>query len=429
MVFRSFSKLHPNGPVPHQISPPNSRFINPVRAFLAFTYLSKSHAWRGSPSWHRRPPLLAGASQPKNVPFQPCGRRVSPIQAASFHLQSGDGECLPATQLYLSVFTCLTVSLDLPSDAGASSPARHAYLFHPMAGEAYPSRPRVFSSGRMLARASWPHNLPFCLYLSNTASLDLPLDAGASSPARQPYLSNLLLDEAYPSDTAILKPQLDVGESLRDRQLSFSILRPARPTQPRCRLTARPSDPLNFAFLSKPIRLGEPRSPDERRQEHSQPDNLIFSSPRSTRLTRPTRRFWNHSRTSARASQPDNLTFPSPELGKVYPSDTAIAEATVGRRREPPSQTITSTPASGMSAKHPDQNFTFPSSPIRHSESWSPVGRWREHSRPDNLAFSSPTLATLTRPTQRVLCPRWASARASQRDDLPLPTWQTRLTR
>ncbi len=239
MVFRSFSKLHPNGPVPHQISPPNSRFINPVQAFLAFTYLSKSHAWRGSPSWYRGPPLLAGASQPKNLPFQPCGRRVSPIQTASFHLQSGDGECLPATQLYLSAFTCLTVSLDLPSDAGASSPARHPYLFHPTAGEAYPSRPQVFSSGRMLARASWPHNLLFCLYLSNTASLDLPLDAGASSLARQtlPFkpvaqrglpirhgdsetsrtsarasgtnsltFSNLLLDQAYPSDTAILKP-------------------------------------------------------------------------------------------------------------------------------------------------------------------------------------------------------------------------------
>ncbi len=123
MVFRSFSKLHPNGPVPHQISPPNSRFINPVRAFLAFIYLSKSHAWRGSPFWHREPPLLARASQPKNLPFQPCGRRVSPIQAASFHLQSGDGECLPATQLYLSVFTCPTVSLNLPSDSHRT-PAR-----------------------------------------------------------------------------------------------------------------------------------------------------------------------------------------------------------------------------------------------------------------------------------------------------------------
>ncbi len=62
---------------------------------------------------------------------------VSPIQAASFHLQSVDGECLPATQLYLSVFTCLTVSLDLPSDAGEVLPARQPYLFHPTAGETY----------------------------------------------------------------------------------------------------------------------------------------------------------------------------------------------------------------------------------------------------------------------------------------------------
>ncbi len=164
------------------------------------------------------------------------------------------------------------------------------------------------------------------------------------TPVRAPRPDNLTFQTCC--STRLTRPtrrfwnQSDVGESLRDRQLSFSILRPARPTQPRCRLTARPSDPLNFAFLSKPIRLGEPRSPDGRRREHSRPDNLIFSSPRSTRLTRPTRRFWNHSQTSARASQPDNLTFPSPELGKVYPSDTAIAEATVGRRREPPSQTI-----------------------------------------------------------------------------------------
>ncbi len=186
MVFRSFSKLHPYGPVPHQISSPNSRFINPVRAFLAFTYLSKSHAWRGSPSRYRGPPLLAGASQPKNLPFQPCGRRVSPIQAASFHLQSGDGECLPATQLYLSVFTCPTVSLNLPSDAGASTPARRPYLFHPTAGEAYPSRPRVFSSGRMLARASWPHSL-FSVFTCPTQRVLI----SRWTPARAPRPDNL----------------------------------------------------------------------------------------------------------------------------------------------------------------------------------------------------------------------------------------------
>ncbi len=125
MVFRSFSKLHPNGPVPHQISPPNSRFIN--RCELPGFYLpvqitrlarapppdtADHHFWPEPPSQ-------------KTCLFNLVGRRVSPIQAASFHLQSGDGECLPATQLYLSVFTCPTVSLDLPSDAGASSPARH----------------------------------------------------------------------------------------------------------------------------------------------------------------------------------------------------------------------------------------------------------------------------------------------------------------
>ncbi len=243
MVFRSFSKLHPNGPVPHQISPPNSHFIkNPVRAFLAFSYLSKSHAWRGSPFWHREPPLLARASQPKNLPFQPCGRRVSPIQAASFHLQSGDGECLPATQLYLSVFTCPTVSLNLPSDAGASPPARRPYLFHPTAGEAYPSRPRAFSSGRMLARASWPHNLPF-------------------KPVARPGLH---------------------------------------------------------------VRHGESKSPVGRRREHSRPDNLTFQTCCSTRLTRPTRPFWNHSRTSARASGTNSLTFSNLLLDEAYPSDTAI---------------------------------------------------------------------------------------------------------
>ncbi len=165
----------------------------------------------------------SGQSLPaKNLPFPPCGRRVSPIQAASFHLQSGDGECLPATQLYLSIFTCPTVSLDLSSDAGTSRPARRPYLFHPTTGEAYPSRPRVFSSGRMSTRASWPHNLPFCLYLSNTASLDLPLDAGESLPARQPYLSNLLLDEAYPSDTAILNHSRASARVTGTNSLNFS---------------------------------------------------------------------------------------------------------------------------------------------------------------------------------------------------------------
>ncbi len=46
----------------------------------------------------------------------------------------------------------------LPSDAGESLPARQPYLFHPTAGETYPSRPQIFSSCRMSARASRPHS-------------------------------------------------------------------------------------------------------------------------------------------------------------------------------------------------------------------------------------------------------------------------------
>ncbi len=128
------------------------------------------------------------------------------------------------------------------------------------------------------------------------------------TPARAPWPGILTFQTCC--STRLTRPtrrfwnQSDVGESLRDRQLSFSILRPARPTQPRCRLTARPSDPLNFAFLSKPIRLGEP--------------------------------------------------------------------------------------ASGMSAKHPDQNFTFPSSPVRRSESWSPIGRRCELPSQASLPFLVP---------------------------------------
>ncbi|KAF4112089.1 hypothetical protein G5714_006884 [Onychostoma macrolepis] len=128
-------------------------------------------------------------------------------------------------------------------------------------------------------------------------------------------------------------------------------------------------------------------------------------------------------------------------------------------------------------------NFTFLSLPVRHSEPRSPARRWREHSRPDNLTFSSltlsdaypsdtvsivlpsgiseslparqthllhpvagetypsrlifrrtparasrpdnltfssPMLVTLIRPTQWVLCSRRVSVRASQPDDLPI---------
>ncbi len=246
----------------------------------------------------------------KNLPFPPCGRRVSPIQAASCHLQSGHGECLPATQLYLSVFTCPTVSLDLPSDShrtparasrpdnltfpphgrrdlpiqtasifllsdvGESLPATQLsllclYLSNAAsldlrldAGEVLPARQsyysvftcptqRVLISGWTPARCSRPDNLTFfCLYLSNAASLDLRLDAGEVLPARQSYFLCL-----YLSNTASPGISLDAGEVLPARQPYFSCLYLSNKASPGISLDAGEVLPARqiLLFLSLPV--------------------------------------------------------------------------------------------------------------------------------------------------------------------------------
>ncbi len=97
---------------------------------------------------------------------------------------------LPARQSYYSVFTCPTQ--------------------------------RVLISRWTPARCSRPDNLTFfCLYLSNTASLDLPLDAGEVLPARQSYFFCL-----YLSNTASLNLPLDAGEVLPAIQTLFPLLAP-----------------------------------------------------------------------------------------------------------------------------------------------------------------------------------------------------------
>ncbi len=58
-----------------------------------------------------------------------------------------------------------------------------------------------------------------CLYLSNTASPGISLDAGEVLPARQSYFSCL-----YLSNTASLNLPLDAGEVLPARQSYFSCL-------------------------------------------------------------------------------------------------------------------------------------------------------------------------------------------------------------
>ncbi len=44
-------------------------------------------------------------------------------------------------------------------------------------------------------------------------------------------------------------------------------------------------------------------------------------------------------------------------FGEAYPSDTAIVEATVGRRREPPSQTNSSFPSARTTTSNPVERY------------------------------------------------------------------------
>ncbi len=60
-----------------------------------------------------------------------------------------------------------------------------------------------------------------CLYLSNTASPGISLDAGEVLPARQPYFSCL-----YLSNKASPGISLDAGEVLPARQTLFRLLAP-----------------------------------------------------------------------------------------------------------------------------------------------------------------------------------------------------------
>ncbi len=280
-----------------------------MRAFLAFTSF-KSHAWRGSPCWHHGPSLTTRASQQKTclfhpaageshpsrlraaissqvtasasrppnftfpslpvrqrvlishqtpigrrreppgqttLPFPPHGRRDLPIQTASIFLLSDVGESLPATQLsLLCLYLSNAASLDLRLDAGEVLPARQSYY----SVFTCPTQ-RVLISGWTPARCSRPDNLTFfCLYLSNTASLDLRLDAGEVLPARQSYFLCL-----YLSNTASPGISLDAVEVLPARQPYFSCLYLSNKASPGISLDAGEVLPARqiLLFLSLPV--------------------------------------------------------------------------------------------------------------------------------------------------------------------------------
>ncbi len=155
-----------------------------MRAFLALTSF-KSHAWRGSPCWHRGPSLTTeppskklafSILRPESLTHPGCelpspvrSRRVPPGHPAlPFHLYLSDSESwspigLPIgrrqepprqTNLTFSVFTCPTklVLVSRWTPARCSRPDKSYFL---------------------------------CLYLSNKASPGISLDAGEVLPARQ----------------------------------------------------------------------------------------------------------------------------------------------------------------------------------------------------------------------------------------------------
>ncbi len=166
---------------------------------------------------------------------------------------------LPARQSYYSVFTCPTQ--------------------------------RVLISGWTPARCSRPDNLTFfCLYLSNTASLDLPLDAGEVLPARQSYFLCLNL-----SNTASPGISLDAGEVLPARQSYFLCLNLSNTASPGISLDAGEVLPARqiLLFLSLPVQHGSLNLPVGCRRGAPGQTNALPSArtkniePRRTPHTRP----------------------------------------------------------------------------------------------------------------------------------------------
>ncbi len=112
-----------------------------------------------------------------------------------------------------------------------------------------------------------------CLYLSNTASPGISLDAGEVIPARQPYFSCL-----YLSNKASPGISLDAGEVLPARQTLFRLL------APKISNPVERDIPGRFGKLSLQSTTGEVPppssqvsiSPDAARA--SRLDNLTFSS-------------------------------------------------------------------------------------------------------------------------------------------------------
>ncbi len=230
----------------------------------------------------------ARASRPDNLTFStPRPARLTHPDREYFPPVGCRREPPGHTSYILCLYLSNAASLDLPLDAGEVLPARRSYY----SVFTCPTQ-RVLISRWTPARCSRPDNLTFfCLYLSNTASLDLLLGAGEVLPARQSYFLCL-----YLSNTASPGISLDAGEVLPARQSYFPVF--TCPTQQvlitrwtpaRC---SRP-DNLTFPVFTCPTR--ESQSPVGRWRGAPGQTNALPSArtkniePRRTRHTRP---FW-----------------------------------------------------------------------------------------------------------------------------------------
>ncbi len=164
---------------------------------------------------------------------------------------------------------------DTLSNSGQSLPA-NTCLFHPTDGESHPSRLRASISSQVTASASRPPNFTFPSSPVRQRVLIARRTPARASRTDNFTFSNLLLNEAHPSDTAISKPVGRRQEPNRSVKLIFSILRPAKAYPTTLPVDCKAFRPLNFTLPSNPVQLGEPRSLPTDAGE-STPGQTIFS--------------------------------------------------------------------------------------------------------------------------------------------------------
>ncbi len=252
MVFRSFSKLHPNGPVPHQISPPNSR--SQTRCELSWLFLTcPNHTLGEAPPsdtanhlfWPEPPSQKTCLFNPAAGVSHPSRLRASissQVTASASRLPSFTFPSLPVRQWVL-ISHRTPVRAPRPGDLTSSTP-RPARLTHP--GREY---------FRMLARASWPHSL-FSVFTCPTQRVLISRWTPAWAPRPDNLTFQTCCSTRLTHPTRRFRNQSDIGESLQDKQpyLFKPTARPGLPVRhgdsETSRTSARASGTDNFPFPS-----------------------------------------------------------------------------------------------------------------------------------------------------------------------------------